>query len=25
LVRTIFFVVLRPFSQVVGEWLENQI
>jgi len=19
-----FFVVLRPFSQVVGEWLENQ-
>jgi len=21
----LFFVVLRPFSQVVGEWLENQI
>jgi len=26
LVRTIlFFVVLHQFSQVVGEWLENQI
>jgi len=25
-VRTIFlFVILRPFSQVDGEWLENQI